>query len=94
MNVTTESYHRQLRKVTKEKSIFPTDEALLKMIYLATQDVLRKWTGRIQGARARFYCSYQFSSLIRLSHICVRLMEGKSTKLLTDPYKLMLYLNT
>ncbi len=44
-----ESYHRQLRKVTKGKSIFPTDESLLKMLYLATQDVLRKWTGRIQN---------------------------------------------
>lgn len=44
-----ESYNRQLRKVTKGKSIFPTDEALLKMLYLATQDVLGKWTGRIQN---------------------------------------------
>ena len=44
-----ESYHRQLRKVTKGKSIFPSDKALLKMLYLATQDVLRKWTGRIQN---------------------------------------------
>lgn len=44
-----ESYHRQLRKVTKGKSIFPTDEALLKMLYLATMDVTRKWTGRIQN---------------------------------------------
>jgi len=44
-----ESYHRQLRKVTKGKSIFPNDESLLKMLYLATQDVLRKWTGRIQN---------------------------------------------
>ena len=44
-----ESYHRQLRKVTKGKSTFPTDDALLKMLYMATQDVLRKWTGRIQN---------------------------------------------
>ncbi|WP_342479894.1 IS256 family transposase [Paenibacillus sp. FSL L8-0340] len=44
-----ESYHRQLRKVTKGKSIFPTDEALLKMLYLATVDVTRKWTGRVQN---------------------------------------------
>jgi putative transposase len=44
-----ESYHRQLRKVTKGKSIFPSDEALLKSLYMATQDVLRKWTGRIQN---------------------------------------------
>ncbi|MDB5052808.1 MAG: family transposase, partial [Bacilli bacterium] len=34
-----ESYHRQLRKVTKGKSIFPSDESLLKMLYLATMDV-------------------------------------------------------
>ena len=46
---TIESYNRQLRKVTKSKSIFPSDEALLKMLYLATQDVLRKWTGRVQN---------------------------------------------
>lgn len=44
-----ESYHRQLRKVTKGKSIFPSDEALLKMLYLATMDVIRKWTGRVQN---------------------------------------------
>jgi len=44
-----ESYHRQLRKVTKGKSVFPTDEALLKMLYLVTQDVLIKWTGRIHN---------------------------------------------
>jgi transposase-like protein len=42
-----ESYHRQLRKVTKGKSIFPSDESLLKMLYLVTQDVMRKWTMRI-----------------------------------------------
>jgi putative transposase len=44
-----ESFHRQLRKVTKGKSIFPSDEALLKMLYLATMDVVRKWTGRVQN---------------------------------------------
>ncbi len=44
-----ESYHRQLRKVTKGKAIFPTDEALLKMLYLATQDVMSKWTARIHN---------------------------------------------
>jgi len=44
-----ESYHRQLRKVTKGKAVFPTDEALLKMLYLVTQDILLKWTGRIHN---------------------------------------------
>ena len=41
-----ESYHRQLRKVTKSKSIFPTDESLQKMLYLATMDITKKWTSR------------------------------------------------
>jgi putative transposase len=44
-----EGYHRQLRKVTKGKSIFPNDDSLLKMLYLATMDVVRKWTGRVQN---------------------------------------------
>jgi putative transposase len=44
-----ESYNRQLRKVTKSKSIFPTDDALFKMLYLATMDITKKWTGRIQN---------------------------------------------
>jgi transposase-like protein len=44
-----ESYNRQLRKVTKGKSIFPTDESLMKMLYLSTMDVLKKWTGKVQG---------------------------------------------
>jgi len=44
-----ESYHRQLRKVTKGKSVFPSDEALLKMLYLVTQDVILRWTGRIHN---------------------------------------------
>lgn len=42
-----ESYHRQLRKVTKGKSVFPNDESLLKMLYLVTQDVMRRWTMRV-----------------------------------------------
>ncbi len=44
---TVEGYHRQLRKVLKTKSSFPTDEAARKLLYLVTQDILRKWTGPI-----------------------------------------------
>ena len=43
-----ECFNRQLRKVTKSKSVFPTDDSLLKMLYLATMDITRKWTGRRQ----------------------------------------------
>ena len=38
----------QLRKVTKAKSVFPTDDSLLKMLYLAMTDITKKWTGRRQ----------------------------------------------
>ena len=43
-----ESYHRQLRKVTKSKSIFPNDRVLIKMLYLATMDVTDKWSMRLR----------------------------------------------
>ena len=43
---TVEGFNRQLRKVTKSKSVFPTDESLLKMLYLAMIDITKKWTGR------------------------------------------------
>lgn len=39
-----ESLNSQFRKVTKTKLIFPTDESLLKMLYLATERVHAKWT--------------------------------------------------
>jgi putative transposase len=43
-----EGFNRQLRKVTKSKSVFPTDDSLLKMLYLAMIDITKKWTGRRQ----------------------------------------------
>ena len=43
---TIEGFNRQLRKVTKNKTIFPSDDSLLKMLYLATMDITKKWTGR------------------------------------------------
>lgn len=43
-----EGFNRQLRKVTKSKSVFPTDDSLFKMLYLAMMDITRKWTGRRQ----------------------------------------------
>ncbi len=41
-----ENFNRQLRKVTKSKTVFPTDDSLFKMLYLATMDITQKWTGR------------------------------------------------
>ena len=39
-----EGFNRQMRKVTKTKSVFPTDDSLLKILYLAMVEVTRKWT--------------------------------------------------
>lgn len=39
-----ESLNSQFRKVTKTKLIFPNDESLMKMLYLATEKISKKWT--------------------------------------------------
>jgi putative transposase len=41
-----EGFNRQLRKVTKNKGVFPNDDSLFKMLYLAMMDITKKWTGR------------------------------------------------
>ncbi len=43
-----EGFNRQLRKVTQSKTIFPSDDSLLKMLYLAMIDITKKWTGHRQ----------------------------------------------
>ena len=39
-----EGYHRQIRKVTKTKGAFTSDMALLKLMYLAHNNIKQKWT--------------------------------------------------
>lgn len=39
-----EGLHRQFRKVTKNRSVFPTDDALQKLLYLSARDIMKKWT--------------------------------------------------
>jgi putative transposase len=39
-----ESLNSQFRKVTKTKLIFPNDDSLMKMLYLAVEKISRKWT--------------------------------------------------
>ena len=43
---TIESLNRSFRKYTKTKSVFPSDESLMKCLYLATQNITKKWTSR------------------------------------------------
>lgn len=44
-----EGYHRQIRKVTKTKGAFPNEMALLKLVYLATMRIQKKWTSPVQN---------------------------------------------
>ncbi|MBQ0737600.1 transposase [Mesonia mobilis] len=41
---TVEEFHCQIRKVTKIKGAFTNDMSLLKLIYLATRNIEKKWT--------------------------------------------------
>jgi len=42
-----EGYNRQLRKVTKTKGAFPTDEAARKLLFLVNRDITKKWTAPV-----------------------------------------------
>lgn len=44
-----EGLNRQYRKVTKSKSVFPSDTSLEKMLYLASENIIKKWTQRYRG---------------------------------------------
>lgn len=44
-----EGFNRQLRKFTKVRTSFPTDEALRKSLYLATEQIMVKWTSPTQN---------------------------------------------
>jgi len=44
-----EGLNRQFRKVTKAKTMFPTDDALRKMLYLASNNIVKKWTLRYRN---------------------------------------------
>lgn len=46
---TIEGLNRQYRKVTKTTSIFPHDQALTKLLYLATNDIAKKWVMPIRN---------------------------------------------
>ena len=39
-----ESYHRMVRKFTKSKAVFPTDDSIRKVIYMSVKEISKKWT--------------------------------------------------
>ncbi len=44
-----EGFHRMLRKYTKTKTIYPTDEAVRKSVYLSIQEITKKWSMPIRN---------------------------------------------
>ena len=47
-----ESVNMSLRKITKNRGAFPSDDALLKLFYLALQNISQKWTMPIRDWKA------------------------------------------
>ncbi|HQW91207.1 MAG TPA: IS256 family transposase, partial [Nitrospira sp.] len=47
-----ESVNMSLRKITKNRGSFPSDEALLKLFYLALRNISKKWTMPIRDWKA------------------------------------------
>jgi len=62
-----EGYHRQLRKVTKTKTAFPTDESLIKIIYLATIEASKKWTMPLGLLSSRALSSQRVKAIYSLT---------------------------
>ena len=46
---TIESLNNSLRKVTKNRNSFPSDEAAIKLLYMALKNITKKWTMPIQN---------------------------------------------
>jgi putative transposase len=56
-----ESLHMQLRKITKTRGHFPTDEAALKLLYLAIRNITAKWrNARMYWTEALTYFAQLF----------------------------------
>ncbi len=43
-----ESFNGRLSKVTKSRGVFPTEDSLFKLLYLAIQDITKSWVNRIR----------------------------------------------
>jgi transposase-like protein len=46
---TVEGFHRQIRRVTKTKGAFTSEMALMKLVYLVTRRIEKKWTSPLQN---------------------------------------------
>ena len=77
---TVEGFHRQVRKVTKTKGAFTSDMALLKLVYLATKNIEKKWKLPIQNWALTIQQLYiKFGDRVSLD-INEPISDGKSKK--------------
>ncbi|MDR1531627.1 MAG: transposase, partial [Clostridiales bacterium] len=53
-----EAYHRMVRKFTKAKAIFPTDDSIRKVVFLSVREVAKKWTQPVRD------WSYAYSQIM------------------------------
>ncbi|MGZ5056153.1 MAG: IS256 family transposase [Methylobacter sp.] len=63
-----ESVNMSLRKITKNRAAFPSNEAVLKLFYLALLNISQKWTMPLQNWKAalnRFSIMFEDRMLIR-----------------------------
>ena len=51
-----ESLNSVIRKATKQRKVFPTDESAMKVVYLAIQAASKKWTMPIRNWRSAMSC--------------------------------------
>ena len=72
-----ESVSMNLRKITKTRGSFPTDEAVFKLSYLALNGIIQKCTMPIRdGKAASNQCTIQFDTEAEKSRTQARLTSG------------------
>lgn len=63
-----ESVNMSLRKLTKSRESFPSDEVLLKLFYLVLRNISKKWTMPIRDWKAALIClTIQFGNRVALN---------------------------
>lgn len=44
-----ESLNSQFRKVSNSRSVYPSDDALLKVLFLSSKNIIKKWNQKVRG---------------------------------------------
>lgn len=64
-----EGVHRQIRKITKTKGAFSSEQALMKLMYLVIKNISKKWTMPIHNWGMAFLQLYvRFGDRILREH--------------------------